>query len=422
MPSLLTRTCRPLWMCCFAAVLPVLNSANGDDWPQFLGPHRIGVSAESGLLREFPGDGPRVLWKSPLGVGMSSCAVVGEAVVTMYQDEANQYVACLNARNGELIWETSVAPAYKNAMGNGPRATPTIAGESVFAYTGEGVLVALSLKTGTVDWSQSIQTLAGGKSEQYGNASSPLVLEKVVVVQFDGADNAVVACDRATGKLAWQAGAGTAGYSSPVLMELDGRPQVVAFCGQQLVALSPNDGKKYWSYAYRTDYDCNTATPVQVGSNRVLITSGENHGTTLLEITGLGDTTQVSTVWESTGKNSALRAEWQTPVLIDGYLYGLDNLGSAGPITNLVCVRLEDGQQMWNERRFGKCNFTMADGRFYFTTMKGELIIGEATPKGFTESSRSSLLGMTRQAPAIANGRLFVRDDEAVYCVDLRSR
>jgi outer membrane protein assembly factor BamB len=400
-------------MCC-----PELLHA--DDWPQFLGPVRNGTSAETGLLGKFPAGGPQVLWKTPLGVGMSGVAVQRDSLLTMFQDDATQYVACLNSQTGKLLWKTAVDPTYLNAMGNGPRATPTIVGELAYALTGGGSLVSVNLNAGEVRWKTELTKAVSGKSAEYGNASSPLVVDDVVIVQFDGADCCVVACHAKTGKVQWQAGAGTAGYSSPTIMTLNGTKQVVVFAGSEVLGLSPADGSVLWQHPYVTDYDCNIATPLRVGEDRVLVSSGENHGSEILEIAGDPAAMTARSVWKSQGKTSVLRAEWQTPLLLDGHLYALDNSGSAGPITNLVCVRLSDGKQLWNERRFGKSNFTFADGNLYFSTMKGELVVGTVDPDGFTETARHSLLEMTRQAPVIANGLLYQRDDKHVLCLDLR--
>lgn len=393
-----------------------------DDWTQFLGPQRTGVAAERDLVGAFGDDGPRVVWNAEVGVGMSGVAVQEHAVLTMGQDASEQFVVRLDARTGDVIWRTAIDEPYENSMGDGPRATPTIAGTRVFAFSGAGRLAALNLADGRVLWVADPTALTGGRSAEYGNASSPLVVESRVIVQYGSPQSSVIAFDAETGDRDWQAGSGSAGYSSPVRMRLNGVDQVVALTGSEVLGLNPATGAVWWRHAWPTEYDCNTASPVRIGEHQVLISSGENHGAVILEIRGSSDALQAVPVWESTGPSSVLRAEWQTPVLIDGHVYGLDNSGSAGPVTNFVCVRLADGEQLWNVRRFGKSNFTVADGRFWFSTMKGELVVGTATPDGFRETSRHTLTGMTRQAPVIANGRLYLRDETDVVCVDVSAK
>ncbi|MCA9050919.1 MAG: PQQ-like beta-propeller repeat protein, partial [Planctomycetaceae bacterium] len=300
------------------------------DWPQFLGPHRTGVSSESGLISAFPADGPVVLWRKPLGTGMSGIAVVGETAFTMYQNAEHQLVVALNAQTGKTLWETPVAPPYENAMGNGPRATPTVADGSVFVYTGEGILAKLSAENGKVQWSHNVPQELNGPPSEYGMACSPLVIGSTVIVQSGTKSAAVAAFDAVSGNRKWTAGTGTAGYSSPVLMTLAGKPQVVAFAGAAALGIAPDDGRVLWDFPFETDYDCNTATPVQLSDSTLLISSGENHGSAVLSVTANGDRFSVTTGWTSFGPKSVLRAEWQTPALTNGYLFGLDNIGSAG--------------------------------------------------------------------------------------------
>jgi outer membrane protein assembly factor BamB len=392
-----------------------------DDWPQFLGPQRNGQSAETGLTDTFAASGPKVVWRTALGVSMSGIAVSDGVAFTLFQDDASQFAVALNAETGDEKWRTRLAPAYENAMGNGPRATPTIAAGVAYVYTGEGILAALKCDSGETLWSVNCPKSLGGKPAEYGVACSPLVVGDAVVVQVGSARASVAAFDIGSGKLKWSAGSGTAGYSSPALVPVNGKQQLVAFVGADVLGIAPETGDVLWSYPYQTDYDCNTATAVALGDGQVLVSSGENHGTTILKpASAKGAAPEV--VWQSLGRSSLLRAEWQTPVVIDGYLYGLDNVGSAGPITNLVCLNLADRSHAWRQDRFGKSNLTAADGKLFISTMKGELVIVSATADGFHETARASVLGMTRQAPVIANGRLYLRDDAEVVCIDVRAK
>jgi outer membrane protein assembly factor BamB len=178
----------------------------------------------------------------------------------------------------------------------------------------------------------------------------------------------------------------------------------------------------FWDFPFLTEYNTNTACPVQIDGDSVLISAGENHGSVLLKITGGGTAFKANEIWSSPGKDSQLRAEWQTPVIHDGHLYGLDNSGSAGPITNLVCIRLKDQKTMWQKARFGKSNLILADGKLFMSTMNGEVIIVEASPAGFSELARKTIMETTRQAPSLAGGHLFLRDDIDVLCIDVRGR
>jgi len=406
---------------CALAVCLTGSAAMAADWPQFLGLNRNGISAETGLVSEWPADGPKVVWRTPLGVSMSSVAVSDGLAFTLFQDEQKLSIVALNAKDGKQIWRTPFAAAYENAMGNGPRATPAVADGRAFAFTGEGILAAFSVKDGKELWTVDVPKLLKGTASEYGMSCSPLVIDQQVIVHTGSESQAVAAFDVQTGKVLWKSGRGKAGYSSPVLLTLAGNIQIVSLTATGAFGID-TDGTVLWDYSFPTEYDCNTACPVQIDDNSVLISAGENHGSAILQIAASGKTLAATEVWSSLGKDSQLRAEWQTPVIHDGHLYGLDNSGSAGPITNLVCIRLKDQKTMWQKPRFGKSNLILADGKLFLTTMNGEVIIVEASPTAFHELGRASVMETTRQAPSLANGFLFVRDDHNVICIDVRGK
>jgi len=400
--------------------LTLFTFAHAADSPQFLGPQRNGVLSEKNLIDAWPENGPPVLWRAPIGVGMSAVAVVDGLAITLRQDQDQQSVVALNAKSGEEKWSTDVAPSYSNSMGDGPRATPTVVGDRVFVFTGEGVLAALQVSDGKLLWKNNVVADNRGKVSDYGMASSPLAVGDLIVVQAGAPGAAVVACDQATGKQQWKVGGGPAGYSSPALLKVGGTTQIVAFAGDRALGLSPQ-GKTLWSYPYKTSYECNTATPIAIDGN-VLLSAGENQGSVLLALKKNSDSFAVSEVWSSQGGGSVLRSEWQTPVLQDGYLYGFDNVGSAGPVSHLTCIEAATGKQMWSVPRFGKGNLVLADGKLFMTTYKGEFVVAEANPKKYQELGRTRLTQATRQAPVLANGLLYLRDNREVVCLDVREK
>lgn len=389
------------------------------DWPQFLGNARNGISTEKGLLSKWPAEGPKEVWRVAGGVGMSGIAVADGKVLTLVQDERNQYVLALNAQTGKTIWKQSVAPAYDNNMGDGPRATPTVTNGNVFVFTGEGVLAALKLASGEVLWKQNVFQELGGKSAEYGTASSPLAVEDSIVINAATSRGAVAAFDQKTGKFQWAAGKGAAGYSSPVLVNAGGREQIVAFTGATAIGVDPKSGKELWSFPWKTDYNCNTASPI-AWQGKVFLSSGENHGCVLLDIKGDGDKMQVNEVWANYGRDAAMRNEWQTSILLGDNLYGFDNVGAAGPITHFNCVNIATGKRVWQKPRFGKGNLIAADGKLFCSTIEGELVVLKASPQGYEELGRTKVTGSTRQAPALANGLLYLRDSREIVCIDVR--
>lgn len=395
--------------------------ATPGEWPQILGPQRNGLSAETALIDELPATGPKEVWRVDGGVGMSGLAISRGRLITLVQKAGRQFAIALDANTGKPIWERDLAPQYRNSMGDGPRATPTIAGDQVFVFTGEGILSALNFADGKVTWSHHALKEQSGKEADYGMACSPLVVEGQVIVTVGAPTATVVAYDTKTGKQAWTAGEDVAGYSSPALLKVGGKDQIVVYTGGSVLGLAPKTGTQLWRYPYETNYECNIATPLAI-DGQVFISSGENHGSALLKLTPQGSTFNVEEVWTSQGPKSVLRNEWQTSILLDGYLYGMDNVGGAGPITHLTCVNAATGERAWQEVRFGKGNLISADGKLFITTMKGELVLVRATPKAYQELGRATVLGSTRQAPALAGGLLYLRDDKEIVCLDVRKR
>jgi outer membrane protein assembly factor BamB len=400
---------------CSATHVP---SAIGDDWPQFLGATRNGVSNETALIDSFAADGPKVRWRVTGGVGMSAIAVQDDNVITTWNRDGKQWLVNLDATTGKSKWETELGTAYENAMGDGPRATPAITGEQVVTYTGEGILVAVNLQSGKVLWRTDVMKELSAEPSEYGMSSSPLVVGDKVVVHAGAEDAAVVAYSLKEGKFLWKSGGGHAGYSSPMLLELAGQQQVVSATGSTVLGIDPNNGDVLWSYPFETDYGCNTASPIMIDGG-VFISAGENHGSVLLDVKKEGNTHSVSERWKSLATKSVMRNEWQTSIVVGDYLYGFDNVGAAGPVSHFSCIEAKTGKAVWQQSRFGKGNLVYADGKFFLTTIDGELVIAKADASGFKELGRAPLVGKNRQTISISNGFGYLRDDAEVVCVQL---
>ena len=225
---------------------PNLFSQQPANWPQFLGPSRTGISAETGLLDKLPEGGPKQLWRVAGGVGMSGLAIDNGRLLTLVQKDGQQWLLALDPASGKTLWQTPLASEYANQMGDGPRATPTIVGEQAFVFTGEGILAAVGLGDGKLQWSHNVVTELKGKPADYGMASSPLVVGENVLV-IAGAPRATLAAyNTKSGKLAWTAGEDPAGYSSPALLTVGGTPQIVAYAGSSAIGVEPKSGTLLW--------------------------------------------------------------------------------------------------------------------------------------------------------------------------------
>ena len=427
------RTRYPLVAACLV-VLFVACAVQGDSkkspsapdqktgWPQFLGPDRNGISRETGLLATWPQDGPPQIWRVAGGQGMSGLAISDGKLFTVVQKSERQWLLCLDAQTGQSQWEIDLAPAYRNAMGDGTRATPAVCGDTVFAFTGEGILAALNTADGQVVWHKDVVAQFGGKPAEYGMAGSPLVVGKRVIVTVGAPQATVLALDTSTGDVAWKAGKDLpAGYSSPVVLKVADREQLAVLHGTGGLGLDLETGAELWTYPYLTDFNCNIATPLAVDGG-VFLSAGENHGSVLLSLKPQGTKFDVALVWSSLGPKSVLRNEWQTSILLDGYLYGFDNVGGAGPVSHLTCVDARTGERQWQQLRFGKGNLMAADGKLFLSTLQGEVVVVKANPKRYEELGRKMVVGKTRQAPALAGGLLYLRDDREIVCLDVRQK
>ncbi|MEO2012341.1 MAG: PQQ-binding-like beta-propeller repeat protein [Pirellulaceae bacterium] len=409
-------------MNCLSLFLLVLTSqVCADDWPQFLGPNRTGISAEKNLIDSWPAGGLPELWRVPGGVGMSGIVVVDSHVITTVQKDGAQWAIALEAKSGERLWSTELAPAFMNGQGNGPRGTPAVSGKHVYVFTGEGILAALKLSTGELIWKKDTLIAVGLRASEYGMACSPLVVDDKVVVMTGGAPGSLAAFAAKDGKLIWNVTSrDQAGYSSPALLELSGTRQLVAFTGSSAIGVEPSRGQTQWRYTFETDFACNIMTPIAFQKNMVFLSAGENHGCVMLNLDRKGNSYEVSEVWSSLGRRSVLRSAWQTGIVDGKYLYGFDNVGPAGPVMHYTCVDLTDGSRQWAKQRFGKGNHIAADGKLFIATMAGELVVLTMDPEQYVELGRMQVIGKTRQSPTLSGGRLYLRDDREIVCIDAR--
>jgi outer membrane protein assembly factor BamB len=350
---------------------------------------------------------------------MSAVVIRGDRAVTSWNSDGKQWLVALDAATGKLAWKAEMGQAYKNPMGDGPRSTPTIDQQSVYAYSGEGILVAVDLQSGQQHWRKNVVEELSAKPSEYGMSCSPLIIGDRLIVQTGAADAALAAFALTDGKLIWKAGTGHAGYSSPVAMDIAGISQVVSITGTAVMGIDPADGKTLWSYPFETDYGCNTASPVSIDGG-VFVSAGENHGSVLLDVQKEKDNYRVTERWKSLDSKSVMRNEWQTSIVVGDYLYGFDNVGAAGPISHFSCIEAKTGKAIWQKSRFGKGNLVHADGKFWLTTIDGELIIAKADSQGYQELSRTSVLDKNRQTVSIADGYGYLRDDSHIVCIDLR--
>ena len=392
-------------------------SAGAADWPNWLGPNKNGSSPETGLLTTWPATGPKLLWKSAGGDGYSTVAIAQGRAITQVQHDGAEHVLALDAVKGTKLWETKIADAYKNNFGDGPRATPTIEGKSIYVYSPSGALVCLDAEKGDITWSVNLLMMFGGKKTDYGLSASPYIEGDLVYAIPGGKGAGVAAFDKKSGKVVWKTGDDKAAYATPMSVDVGGQKQIIFFTASGLLSVTPDAGKELWRVAWPTDYDCNICTPLLVGKDWLFVTSGEGNGCTMFKLSAAAP----EIAWQSKGKKSVMLNYWANAVLHDGYLYGISGEFNEKSM-HLNCVEAKSGNLMWSEKNIGKAAVTLADGHLWITTKKGDLILVAANPMKFEQKARVTLLAENRTSPTIANKRLYVRDRKDIYCFDIAGK
>ena len=399
----------------FLLILPA-TPIQADDWPQFLGPRRDGASHEKGLVETIGAKGPPLVWQRDVGEGYSGPIISGERLILFHRVGAEEIVECLHAATGKPLWKFPYPTRYQDALGkgNGPRSTPLITGDKVIALGAEGTLHCLTLADGKKVWSRSLTNEYKTPLGYFGVGTSPVVEQNLVLINVGGPKAGIVAFDLDNGKEVWRATNDPPSYSSPVVCTVDGARLAVFFTRTGAVVLDPKTGDIRYQQRWRARMDAsvNAATPLIIG-NLAFFSTSYDTGALLLKLRKDG----ADEVWTD---EKVMSNHYNTCVYQEGYLYGFDGRQEAGP--SLRCVELKSKNVKWEKNDFGCGTMILADGRLIVLTEKGDLCLIEATPAAFRETARMRLLdaGPCRAQIALANGRLYARDQKKLVCVDLK--
>lgn len=386
------------------------------DWPQFHGPNRDNHSPETGLRWDWPAGGPPVVWSKTVGQGWAGPVVAGGQLILFHRVGDEETVECLDPATGAKRWAFAYRARYRDDFGfdEGPRATPTVAGDAVFTLGANGDLHAVELATGKARWHRPLLADYHVEKGFFGVACSPVVAGRNVLVNVGGKGAGVVAFDVATGKEVWKATDDAAGYSSPVVTEVDGRATAVVLTRDGLVGLDPVSGAVRFRHPFkpRIRESVNAATPL-VWNGDVFLTVSYGLGAALLRPKGA----DVEEVWAN---DRSLSCQYNTPVRVGDYLYGTHGRADAAP-AELRCVEWKSGAVKWGQQRFGPASLIAVDGGLLALTERGDLVRFDASPAGYAERGRAAVLGApTRAAPALSDGRFFARDGGKLVCVNLK--
>jgi len=381
-----------------AASLHAAAKAGKFDWPQWRGPDRNSITAETGWQTRWPADGPKVKWSVDVGGGYSSVAVRAGRVYTMGNDGSKDTVWCLNEATGAVVWKKS----YPERRGQypGPRATPTVEGDLVYTVSRQGLAKCYKADSGEQVWSTNIPAKIGAKVPGWGIAGSPLVLGDRVIYS---AGTAGVALNKADGSLLWQTGTGKSSYASPVRYNMDGKETVLVFAARALYCVAIADGERLWSVPWKTAYDVNAPDPVVVAPNTIFICSGYRAGSALIKVTG----GKPEIVW----RKKDMSSHFPSPILYKGHLYGCHgNVGSG----RLQCMNAATGEVKWSGPRIGMASPILAVDKLIVQGDRGRLVVADASPAGYKAIAEARLpMGQCWSIPVLANGQIYCRSSGA---------
>ena len=404
------------------------TSANGH-WPQWRGPQRDGISTDTGLLAQWPAGGPpKVLTASGLGIGFSSVSIAQGRIFTMGDLTDGQYVIALDEAKGQRLWATNIGARHIDEYG-GPRGTPTVSGDLLYAIGTDGDLVCLETATGKVRWRRSLPRDFGGRMmSSWMFSESPLIDGDRVVVTPGGPQSGMVALDRLTGKEIWRttvprvgsAGADGAGYSSIVISNGAGIKQYVQLMGRGVIGVRASDGAYLWGYNRVANDVANITTPL-VRGNYVFASSGYGTGSVMLTLAAAPDN-RVQATEKYFLDGGTLQNHHGGFVLLNGFIYGGHGQSNGIP----VCLEVETGRLTWTRARgagSGSAAVTAADGHLYFRYQNGTVALIEANPKEYILKSTFEIPNVQHPSwshPVVTAGRLYLREQGELHVYTVR--
>jgi outer membrane protein assembly factor BamB len=369
-------------------------------WPAFYGASHDGVYRDGPIILDWPAKGLPTVWRRPVGGGYASMVVAQGRVFTIEQRREQEVAAAYDLKTGRELWANSWRAFFQESMGgDGPRATPAWADGQLFVLGAEGEFRCLDASTGKTQWRTNVLSDNGAANLQWGMAASPLVVDNMVIVM---PGKGLAAYDRKSGARLWAALEDRAAYTAPMVATLNGQRQIVAVTGERAVGLTMDGSKLLWSHPWKTDFEINSALPLIVDENHLILTAGYGHGSALLEITTEG----AREVWQS----KAMKCKFNNAVLHKGVVYGLDE-------GILAAMDAQTGQKKWKGGRYGFGQLLLAGDHLVVLSETGDVVLVKASPAGHEElASFEAITGKTWNVPAMADGMLLVRNGAEMAC------
>jgi len=402
----------------FAAAMCSLGICRAGEWPQILGPARNGVAAaDERLADRWPEGGPPIVWERPVGGGYAGAAVADGRAILFHRVNDDEVVESHDSAPGKTIWTDAHATSFAPQVGggNGPLCVPLVHGGRVITFGAQGVLRCLDAATGRRLWLRQTHRDFGAPEGYFGAGSSPVVAGDHVIVNVGGSrkDAGVVAFSLATGETVWTKTSEPASYSAPVIVDAGGELHVLMVTRYACLLLDPRTGAIRWQFPFgQRGPTVNAATPLVLRDGRFLITAAYGIGS----VFGAFDRESFTKSWEGA---DALATQYCTPIAIGAHAYCIDGRDDVPP-ADLVCIDLGTGRAAWREANFGYGTLLAADGKLLAAKTDGELVLMTAAPTGVSMLARARpLAGTVRALPALASGRLYLRDDQTLKCLNV---
>lgn len=389
------------------------------DWPRFRGPEGDGI-VRGASLEPWSVDGPKLLWKRPLGAGFSSISAVDGTLYTLFGNDSDEFLVALDAGSGEERWRLRLDELRKDQFGDGPRATPTVdvsAGKNglVYAVSALGHLWAVDRATGKASWDVNLRKKYGAQVPTWGVSAEPVVHGDLLLLDVGGErGHGLVAFDKKTGEVRWKAPSELPGYSIPITFTAAGREQTVFFTGNKVIAVDPSDGTILWEHPWKTAYDVNAAAPIFLEPDRLFVSSGYDTGAAMLRIVKSDDAKKakgigVEEVWTS----RRMKNQFSSSVHLDGTIYGFDN-------KSLKAIDAKTGEDLWRKSGFGHGSLFLVGDRLVVLGDNGKLALVEATPAEYREKAMATVdSGKHWTVPTLYDGRLYVRNERELFAFDV---
>lgn len=387
------------------------------DWPQWRGAGRVGHSPDTSILAPWPKSGPKQTWVfKDAGVGYSSFSIVGTRLFTMGARQESEQVICLDATTGKELWATSLGPVYENNWGDGPRSTPTVDGDHLYALSATGILACLNIKDGTEVWKVDVVKSLGGELQGWGYTESVLIDGDHVICTPGGQQGTMAALDKKTGAVVWQSSKlkGPAQYSSPIRIEVNGQPQYAQLLMNKVVGIAPKDGALLWE----TSFPGRVAVipTLLFHDNSVYATAGYGTGCQMIKLDGA----EPEVVYEE----KSITNHHGGVIVVDGKIYGHSDKGG------WTCQDFLTGKIEWQDESLGKGTCTYAAGHLICVDENdGTVVLATAKPDKWQEISRFKLAPQTSirkkegriwSHPVVVNGRLYLRDQDLIFCYNVQ--